>query len=58
MTDGRSNREIARQLQLAEGTVATHVNRIMSKLGVKSRTEAAAAAYKTGYFSKPAAPEH
>jgi len=49
---GRSNGQIAQTLHLAVGTVATHVNRIMSKLGVGSRTEAAAYAYRTGYFDQ------
>jgi DNA-binding NarL/FixJ family response regulator len=38
---GRSNREIARSLQLAEKTVKTHVSNILMKLGVADRTQAA-----------------
>jgi DNA-binding NarL/FixJ family response regulator len=38
---GRSNREIARTLQLAEKTVKTHVSNILMKLGVADRTQAA-----------------
>ena len=53
---GRSNRQIAKALAVAEGTVAAHVNRIMSKLRVASRTEAAAYAYRTGYFDRPDGP--
>jgi DNA-binding CsgD family transcriptional regulator len=42
LASGRSNAEIARDLWLAEGTVRTHLNRIYEKLGVHTRTEAAA----------------
>jgi DNA-binding NarL/FixJ family response regulator len=38
---GRSNREIARSLSLAEKTVKTHVSNILMKLGVADRTQAA-----------------
>jgi DNA-binding NarL/FixJ family response regulator len=38
---GRSNREIARSLNLAEKTVKTHVSNILMKLGVADRTQAA-----------------
>ncbi|WP_307846133.1 response regulator transcription factor [Actinospica durhamensis] len=38
---GRSNREIARALTLAEKTVKTHVSNILMKLGVADRTQAA-----------------
>ena len=38
---GRSNREIAKALKLAEKTVKTHVSNILMKLGVADRTQAA-----------------
>jgi DNA-binding NarL/FixJ family response regulator len=38
---GRSNREIAKSLQLAEKTVKTHVSNVLMKLGVADRTQAA-----------------
>jgi len=38
---GRSNREIARALSLAEKTVKTHVSNVLMKLGVADRTQAA-----------------
>ncbi len=45
---GRSNREIAGALGLAEKTVKTHVSAILTKLGVQDRTQAALHAVRTG----------
>lgn len=45
---GRSNREIARELGLAEKTVKTHVSAILMKLGVQDRTQAALYAVRSG----------
>lgn len=45
---GRSNREIARALGLAEKTVKTHVSAILAKLGVQDRTQAALYAVRGG----------
>jgi DNA-binding NarL/FixJ family response regulator len=42
---GRSNKEIARALQLAEGTVKVHVAALFTKLGVKRRAALACAAW-------------
>jgi DNA-binding NarL/FixJ family response regulator len=41
LTHGRSNREIARALRIAEKTVKTHVSSVLAKLGVQDRTQAA-----------------
>lgn len=41
MVEGLSNREIADELVITEGTVKNHVTNILSKLGVHSRTQAA-----------------
>ena len=43
---GRENADIARDLFLAPGTVKTHVTRILTKLGVHTRTQAAVFAYR------------
>lgn len=51
MTGGYSNREIARALGVAEGTVKNHVSSILSKFGVRDRTRAVLQAVKTGYLS-------
>ena len=51
MTGGYSNREIARALLVAEGTVKNHVSSILSKLGVRDRTRAVLEAVRAGYLS-------
>jgi DNA-binding NarL/FixJ family response regulator len=41
LAEGRSNRQIARLLQMSEKTVKTHVSSVLAKLGVADRTQAA-----------------
>ena len=45
---GRSNKEIASDLFISEATVKTHINSILSKLGVNDRTQAATTALQRG----------
>lgn len=46
VADGKTNREIAQELHLGEGTVRNYVSNVLSKLGVSNRAEAAAYATK------------
>jgi DNA-binding NarL/FixJ family response regulator len=46
ITSGRSNAEIARELYLSEGTVKTHVVRILAKLELRDWVEAVVFAYE------------
>ena len=48
LADGRSNREIAAALFLAEGTVKNHVTNVLAKLGARDRTQAALRARELG----------
>jgi NarL family two-component system response regulator LiaR len=51
MAQGYSNQEIARLLVLSPATVHTHVSRILTKLNVASRTQAALYALRKGIVS-------
>ena len=45
---GKSNKDIATELEISEATVKTHVNSLLSKLGVTDRTQATTAAIQRG----------
>ena len=49
MVAGWNNKEIARALDLTEGTVKNHVSRVLSKLGVRDRTRAVLRAIELGW---------
>lgn len=48
MAGGYSNKEIAKSLGVAEGTVKNHVSNILSKMGVRDRTRAVLKAFELG----------
>ena len=50
---GRSNKEIAAGLAISEATVKTHINNVLSKLGVTDRTQAATTALQRGIVHLP-----
>ena len=59
LSEGQSNKVIARNLDISDGTVKLHVKAILRKLKVHSRVEAAVMAVQQGLGreSKPACPE-
>ena len=52
VAQGKANKEIARQLEISERTVRTHVSSILGKLGLVSRTQAALFAVREGLVPK------
>jgi DNA-binding CsgD family transcriptional regulator/tetratricopeptide (TPR) repeat protein len=50
MVAGRTNRQIAEQLYISPKTASVHASRILAKLGVSNRVEAAATAYRLHLF--------
>jgi ATP/maltotriose-dependent transcriptional regulator MalT len=53
MAQGLTNKEIAQRFVVSPRTVETHVERVLSKLGVGTRTRAVAAALRAGLVSAP-----
>lgn len=54
---GYSNAEIAEAFVVSEGTVKTHVKRILGKLEVRDRTQAAVFAFGSGFVTPETASE-
>ncbi len=50
LTEGKSNKEIARDLDLTEPTIKLHMKTLYRKVGVSNRTQAALAARDAGLF--------
>lgn len=50
MTRGLSNAEIARELFVTEATVKTHISNVFTKIGARSRVEAAMFGYESGFI--------
>jgi len=51
LTKGKTDQEIANQLVLAEVTIRTHVARILAKLGLHNRVQAALYGIRSGMVS-------
>ncbi|MGI8929455.1 MAG: response regulator transcription factor [Candidatus Limnocylindrales bacterium] len=53
IVDGRSNDEIAAELEISAKTVESHLRRIFERVGVVSRTELATRALREGWLDLP-----
>nr|WP_062341097.1 response regulator transcription factor [Herbidospora sakaeratensis] len=52
LADGRSNAEIAAAMKVSVETVKTHIKGILTKLGVRDRTQAVVWAYRSGFIRR------
>ncbi|GAB1819426.1 response regulator [Herbidospora sp. RD11066] len=52
LADGRSNAEIAAAVNVSVETVKTHIKGILTKLGVRDRTQAVVWAYRSGFIRR------
>jgi DNA-binding NarL/FixJ family response regulator len=48
VVEGLANKQIAQRLGIGEKTIKTHVSRVLAKLGVTDRTQAAVLAIREG----------
>lgn len=51
LTQGKTDQEIAKELVLTDVTIRTHISRILSKLGLKNRVQAALYGIRSGIVS-------
>jgi DNA-binding CsgD family transcriptional regulator len=58
LADGQSQKQIAAALVISPKTVATHIQHLLSKLGVHSRAQAVAIAYRLGLVELPDVSAH
>ena len=49
LAEGKTQKQIADELVISPKTVATHIQHLLAKLGVNSRAQAVAAAYRQGF---------